>query len=433
MIPRVLLINHFRLLSFLLLYVLSAGSSFAQDGGASLSLNDCIAKALKSHPQLGIYEHRLNQQKEKLSSVKADYLPRLGATASYDRLSYVTQSKQRYLDGSSNDYQADVTVTQPLYTGGKLGSEKNFARFAINSAEQGYSVAREEVVLGVKTAYFRLLFAQDILKSKNELFEYTESAYKTAFDLNKRTKMPREETLLRLEVQLNEVRHELIAAQAGQEIARKSLLNAMGVYSAGSIEVQTVEDTLVLDEVLNADFENPEILRITEDLKGAGEQIKAARSGFYPQVKARYSYGHEWSDLPGGDNDWIAGVAVDLNIWDWGKTKAEVKQAKAFQNELKSVEALLKQQIGLELDSARLEFESAVNRLKIAQSNCEQSKKSLEMFSNRYKDSLVTSIELLDAQKAFSQAQVNCASTKLDMRLAKARIEQITGRGYDNK
>jgi outer membrane protein TolC len=46
---------------------------------------------------------------------------------------------------------------------------------------------------------------------------------------------------------------------------------------------------------------------------------------------------------------------------------------------------------------------------------------------------LVTSVELLDAQKAFSQAQVNYALSVLDMRLAKAEIEKIAGKGYDLK
>jgi outer membrane protein TolC len=46
---------------------------------------------------------------------------------------------------------------------------------------------------------------------------------------------------------------------------------------------------------------------------------------------------------------------------------------------------------------------------------------------------LATTVELLDAQKAFSQALVNYAASILDMRLAKAEIEKIAGKGYDAK
>jgi outer membrane protein TolC len=57
----------------------------------------------------------------------------------------------------------------------------------------------------------------------------------------------------------------------------------------------------------------------------------------------------------------------------------------------------------------------------------------LDLFQSRYKDVLVTSVELLDAQKAFSQAQVNFALSMLDMRLAKAEIEKIAGKDYELK
>jgi len=85
------------------------------------------------------------------------------------------------------------------------------------------------------------------------------------------------------------------------------------------------------------------------------------------------------------------------------------------------------------LESARLKYKSALSKLEIAQKSCEQAQRSLDLFTKRYKDTLVTSIELLDAQRAFSEAQVNCAQTKLELRLAKAEIEKIAGKGYDLK
>lgn len=93
----------------------------------------------------------------------------------------------------------------------------------------------------------------------------------------------------------------------------------------------------------------------------------------------------------------------------------------------------MNQQIKLELESARLRYESALNRFKIAEKSLEQAKRSLDLFENRYRDTLVTSFELLDAQKAFSQAQVNSASAKLDLRLAVSLIKKIADKGYEFK
>ncbi|NQT22727.1 MAG: TolC family protein, partial [Candidatus Omnitrophica bacterium] len=214
---------------------------FADDRVANqktYSLNNCIFEALSQHPKLSIYKYKTDQKKEKLRAITAENLPQVDAVASYDRLSYAPQAKQRYLGGSNNDYQADIVVTQPLFTGGKITSQKNSARYAIDAAEQGYLAAREDVIFGVKAAYYKLIFAYDILRSKEQLIKYAQVSYDTALDLHKRTKKPREETLLRLEVQLNEVRQELITAQDSLKIAQKALLNAMGLDSSGTIEVQ---------------------------------------------------------------------------------------------------------------------------------------------------------------------------------------------------
>ena len=414
------------------------GSVYASDnavGQKIYSLDDCISQALRSHPKVSIYTYKTDQKKEKLRSVTAEYLPQVDAVASYDRLSYVPQVKQRILGGSNDDYQADVVVTQPLFTGGKITSQKQSARYGVDAAEQGYLAAREDVIYGVKAAYYKLIFARDIMRSKEDLLKYAESSYNIAVDLNKRTKVPREETLLRLEVQVNEVRQELITAQDGLKIARKVLLNAMGLDSNGSIDVEDLKDDYSIPDEMPVDVANNyEILKLAKEVKEADEQIKIAKSGFYPQLNARYSYGYEWGDWPQeGDTDWVAGIAVDFNVWDWGKTRADVKQAKAYKDELQSYANLLSQQIGLELESARLKYESASKRFEIAKTSFEQAKRSLDLFESRYRDALVTSVELLDAQKAFSQAQVNYALSMLDMRLAKAEIKKIAGKGYDIK
>ncbi len=421
---------------FLVVHLVLGGTVglFAQEdniGQTALSLDDCITQALQNHPKISIYGHKREQKEEKLHAVTAENLPQVDAIASYDRLSYVPQAKQRYLGGSNNDYQADIVVTQPLYTGGKITSQKNSARYAIDAAEQGYLAAKEDVIFGVKAAYYKLTFARDIMRSKEDLLKYAQVSYNTALDLHKRTKTPREETLLRLEVQVNEVKQELISARDGVKIAQKALLNAMGLNSYGSIEVEDLKDDYFIAEEMPVEVANNyEILKLSKEVKEANEQIKIAKSGFYPQLNAHYSYGYEWGRWSHeGDTDWIAGIAVDFNLWDWGKTKADVRQAKAYKDELQSYENLLSQQIGLDLESARLKYGSASKRFEIANASFEKAKRSLDLFESRYRDALVTSIELLDAQKAFSQAQVNYALSMLDMRLAKAEIEKIAGIG----
>lgn len=432
---------HFnKYVTIFILLVIFAGTVFAANDSTSgrkpYSLEDCITEALNNHPKLGVYKQKIEQQKEKLRAVTAQNLPQVDAVTSYDRLSYVSQSKQRQLGGSNDDYQADIVATQPLFTGGKITSERKAARHSVDAAEQGYLAAREDVIFGVKAAYFKLLFEQEIMRSKEDLFKYAQISYNTALDLHERAKMPREETLLRLEVQLKEVRQDLITAQDSVKIAQKVLLNAMGLDSSNFIEVEDLPANFSVTKNMPVKVANNyEIVKLSKEVDEADEQIKIAKSEFYPQLNACYSYGYEWGKISEieGKPEWVAGLTLDFNIWDWGKTKADVRQAKAYREELVSSKNFLNQRIGLELESARLKYESALSKLEIAEKSCEQAERSLDLFTQRYKDTLVTTIELLDAQRAFSETQINCAQTKLNLRLAKAEIEKIAGKGYEYK
>ena len=408
--------------------VLSAGESGI--GPAILSLDECISMAMKNYPQLAVTDRRLRQKREMLRAYTAEALPRIDAMASYDRLSYVTQAKQRFLGGSNDDYRAGFIVTQPLFAGGRITAKRRSARYAVEAAEQGYRAAGREVVFRVKSAYYRLLFALDILKSRAELIEYAEASHATALELNKRARIPREETLLRLEVQLDDFRQKLIVARDDLTIARKVLLNEIGLDSATMIEIRDLEDGCSPDEKDPADISgNPEILKISREISGASETVNMAWGVLYPQARVYYSHMHEWARLPTGNADWVAGVAVDFNVWAWGKTLAEVRQVRAYKDELMAQRDRLIRQIDLDMGVACLKYNSACRRIGLARTSLDHARRSLEIYRSRYRNALVTSFELLDAQEAFSQAQANFALAVLEMRLTGAEIRRLAGAG----
>ncbi|OHD65760.1 MAG: hypothetical protein A2096_08250 [Spirochaetes bacterium GWF1_41_5] len=412
-------------------------AAFGQDTGnkqKAYSLDDCITIAINNHPGLNIYKHKTGQKKEKLKAVKAEILPRMESTASYDRLSDVPQAKKSYLGGDNNDFQLFMGISQTLFAGGGIISRRKSAELAVDAAELEFIAAREEIIFMVKTAYFKQLFTRDILNSKKDILKYAELSYKTAFDLNKRTKLPREETLLRLEVYLNEIKQELITAQTSYEIAGKALINVMGLDAGNAFEIlDSPQNENSGKNTALAISNNSEILKITKNLKEAEELVKTAKSGYFPQARIRGRYGYEFARLSEGNTDWYIGAAVDFNILGWIKTRSEVNQARERQAEIKSYKDWLVRQKKLEMESACLKYESAKKNILFAEKSIEQARKSLELFEKRYVDSLATSIELMDAQKAFSQAQINYASYLFEMRLAKAEIEKTGGSYYDIK
>jgi len=400
-------------------------SIFAQDKQRLYSLDDCINEALNHHPNISVYQNKIFQKEEKVQFSKANFLPQVKAIAGYDYLSSVPQAKKQYLGQSNNDYQADLNLKQPIFTGGKLTSENQSNKYALESTKQGYQVARNEIVYNVKTAYYKVAHAQDILKGKAELLKYAQMSFDIASALHKKRKVPREETLLRLEVQLNEIRQEVFSAQEELAISKAILRNTVGMNDDEIVDIKDLNTEVDFNSEIDIEVsKDPRMIKLVNDLKEADEKIKIAKSSYWPQINAHLNYGQEWAHLNERKADWLVGLTLEFDIFDWGKTKAEVGQARAYRMELQAYQKLANRQIDLELQSARLKYKSAYNKFTIAKNSIVKAKKSLDLFENRYRDTLVTSIELLDAQKAFSQAQTTYATSLFNMRTAKAEIEK---------
>jgi outer membrane protein TolC len=253
-----------------------------------------------------------------------------------------------------------------------------------------------------------------------------------AEELNRRTKLPREETLLRIRAQVSNARQELISAENNVSVTRSLFFNVIGINDDRQYKVMPVEahseKVLSKEDVYPGLKNNIELLKLEEEIKKAKESSKIARSINYPQINLLASYGYEWSQFPPQQDDWVAGITLDMPLWDWHRTKSRIKQAQAYVEETENTKNSSEKQLLYELESAYLNYTANIERAKIAKEGLQYAQKSLSLFEKRYKDATATSIELLDAGQAYLQARLNYIQAELDIRLAKAEIERITGR-----
>jgi len=371
----------------------------------TLTLNDCLHIALEHNPRLAVYKSK------------------------------VRQMKQRFLGESLDDYQTKLWFKQSVYTGGRISAVQEESFHSLNAANKMYKETENEVIFSVKTAYYRMVFAADAVDIKKDLHERMQSFLLTAQELNRRTMLPREETLLHIKAQLSNARQEYITAEKNKVIAQKLLVFAMGIDEGGGVDItglQTIQekpDEYAAVPATVPQFDsNPALLRLDEEIKRAESLARVIKSMRYPQVSMLVSYGYEWSRLPPEQDDWTAGISLDMPLWDWHKSKMRTEQAYAYIDEIKNSRSLIKKQLSYELASAYLNYKSGIERIEIADEGLKFAQGSLELFEKRYKDATATSAELLDAEQSYLQARLNYSQAILDMRLAKAEMERITGK-----
>lgn len=413
--------------------ILRGTAVFAQtDPGApvKLGLQEVISRALQNSPDLQAYRHRVSRAEAMLGVANSLAFPKIDLGFSYDRLSEVPQAKQQYLGDSPNDFQAALDLSLPIFTGGRLSAERTAAARNLDQVRAEYRAKQAAVVYEARKAFYRLLSAREILDSKKELLASARSFYQTAVTMYRRRKIPRWETVLRVKVQVNEVRQDVLAARRNLLLAEKTLWFVMGVSSAQSIVAVAPQDT---DDKQNDPARatailknNPEIIRMEKSLLQARALLGVAESGFSPQLSARARYAYEFSTIS-GKGQWFAGLGLSIPLGNIPKTISDSARWRAHRDEIAASLQHTKLKIQLETKSAFLKYRLARQRLQLAQANRSSSRTSLALYQARYRRGLVSSLELLDIHKSHAQALANLAAARLDLRLARAEIERLAG------
>ncbi len=431
----------------------------------TMSLDDCINAALKNHPRLIKAKTNLVQSQEKLNEANSGFLPQIDVTLSYDRLSYVSQQKKQYLGNSKNDYQAGIFLNQPLFTGGKIFSERKMAKIGIELAKIKITEENLSVIYEVKKAFFNLLHKMELNKSSRNLLRYAEAFYKESAALHSRTKMPRLDTLLQIKIQRDAAKIEKLRAETEIEIAKKELLHAMGLPAQQTISIRSIEQKDHSRIELHDTIENnPEILQIKKIILTVKEEINQKKAGYFPQVAARGGYKYECGEIPpnseadysqqgeallaasrgkipdnyntGGSSspgEWYIGLVVSMPVGSIVKTRAEVKGLQAYLKGIVAEEKLVQKTITLKIESAHLKYTSAQESHEMSLLNLKNAKKSLELMRIRHRRATVSNLELLEAQRVYARAEADYAGVVLELRLAAAEMDYLTGIIYDHK
>jgi outer membrane protein TolC len=126
------------------------------------------------------------------------------------------------------------------------------------------------------------------------------------------------------------------------------------------------------------------------------------------------------------NNTWSVTLALSVPIFDGLATRSRVKQAKSTANQIQIGKEQLLNGIGLEVRAAYLSFVEAKDLLNVQGETVQQAEESLRIANLRYKNGLITNVELTDTELALTQAQTNYSNALNDYIIAIAKLEKAT-------
>ncbi len=411
-----------------------------------LSLSEAIAIALENNPEIVATGYDAAAAQARKDGAWGAMLPSLSAEGAYtDYLDDQRLVPARYNGepGTFSDtiYAGDLVIRMPLFAGGTLINEARAAKLLSQAAEHSLGRTREELVFNVTSVFYGILAQEQLIESLSFSREALESHLKRVNDLIAAQKAAIVDRL-RTEVRLADVRQKIVAERNTLAIQKQLLTNLMGVEATsrtfglqGTLDESTTS-SLSLEEAVAAAFANrPDYLAARKELEAQAKRLDVARGAQSPTVSLFGAYGGRWaadpSEQPVGTDDsedvGRVGIGIEIPLFQGGRIRTRVKeeQAKlaAAQERLHKMEL----QIRLEVETALLNFASALERVQTLRKSVEQAEESLRIERQKYEVGKGAIVDVLDAQAALLEAETNYYRVLADVQVARAQIELATG------
>lgn len=429
-------------LKAIILWAALASASSAQ--AMELSLGECRRMALASDEDIRISQNQVSQANLDRGIAKTAYFPKFDINGG---AFYLTPNPSM---GTSMDiqmrgvYMAGISLTQPIYTGGKIIAANRLSKIGQEVAAERLEATRMDVVAEAEKTYWMyvaVLAKIDMIESYitriDSIYNYTKSAYEVGLT----TAL----SVSRVESRRSELAYRLRQARTGADMCRMALCRIIGINEDEPIVPTESLDIPEPGKPAFAGIENrPELNMAKKNIDVKRLDAKMVLADFLPTVGMQIgwnAFGNmkmtSYTPLPDGSiypftqsidyRGFVGAVSVSIPVFHWGEGYRKVKKAKmevenatlSFDKNRKLMELQARQNYNNYIDGYEL-IESAMKAMDEADSN-------LKSISEQYQAGLMTLTDLLEAQSQWHTSYSNVIEAKTQYKINEIDYLRSTG------
>ena len=434
-----------KLKSLLIIFSLFSLQMTAQEK-KTLSLNEAIDLGLQNSKLLKINQAKIEEATAATKEAVEKRLPDAKASGSYLRVNAVNvnlKTKSNSGGGGttppveqpkvSQALYGLVNVSLPIYTGGKIRYGIESSKFLEKAAMLDAESDKDEVIQNTIEAFANLFKAKTAVRLVQENLNVAQLRTKELTNMEKNGLLARND-LLKAQLRESNMEYNLSDAENSWQLANVNMNLMLGLPTTTELILDTAnlgkkEDNRVLDDFLNAARVNRKDIAAVDLRKKAAESgVKSAKGDLYPSLALTGGYiGLDIPDflsIPAAMN---VGVGVSYNIGSLWKNKAKVQQAEAKVKQLTITEALMDDDMQLELNKSYLSLMTNRKQIQVSAKAVEQAEENYRIVKNKFDNSLATTTDLLDADIAQLQARLSYTLSRADAFVAYHKLLQTAG------
>ena len=401
----------------------------AEPPATHLDLKEALRLAWKANPNLQISRLQALIAGEQVVRARSGLLPQVktqvGQTIYDDPLKFSFTGGASFPQTNRNFWSSQTSVNQLLFDFWGTPSKYMAAIKGHQASLLDTTQTRDDVFLTVAQGYFKTLRSQKMV----------EVAKQTVFDLKEHLRIAQDQyqfgivtmnDVLQAKVSLADAQQNLIVAET-DFIDIRSTLNKV-------LMLPVTAPTVLKDEKVDlkawALREATDVaLKRRADLKASQERIHEqekvvveTRAQLFPQFGFQAGHTYQVNNSLLHNHQWFAIFAMNWNIFSGLDTKAAVSQAKLKVQQLQEQHKDMNEQVQLDVQTAYLKIKETVDRIRTTETAVTQGEENLRLNEERYKESVGTATDVIDAETLLTRTRVNYWTAVYDHQMAKAQM-----------
>jgi outer membrane protein TolC len=404
---------------------------------------EVLRKVSENNTAIKISEQEFIQAKADYRQTNAVFLPNIsvshtGIVTTNPLMAFGSKLNQEILTASDFDpaylnnpsqiknFATRFEIQQPLINVDGIYQRKA-AKTKMDAMALQTERTHDYLIFEVEKAYMQLQLAYKAVDVLEKTLEAANANKKIADNSFKQGYLQRAD-ILAVEVRVTEVKNQLQTAKSNVKNASNYLSFLM---NDSSNTILMPSDSLTVS-ILRLDdkkvSENRADIKAMQLASGAYESMfKADKMTFLPSLNAFGSYElYDDKVFQGAANGYVVGAQLKWNILEGTKRFGKTQKSKAEYNKSKLEYEQYVSQSNLELNKAKRMLLDAKNRLELTKLALEQSKESLRIRTNRFKEGLEKTSDLLLAESQYAQKQLQYYQTIFEYNYAQAYLQFLT-------
>lgn len=405
-----------------------------------LTLDEAIARSLAHSARLAEADARRAGAASAEAGRAAAARPVVSALGGYTRTNHVDEffltapgqpSRVLYPDVPDN-YRARIDLQWPIYTAGRAAALERAAAAEGRAVGEEHAAIRADLVLEATRAFWALVTARETERVLTRSLE--------RFDAHLRDLRARlEQGLISPHEVLSAVaqrsRQRLLSIEAAANRARTEADLRRLTGAAGAVEpVETTAPAIDVSALRGAPDQRPERRALEHRLDAARDRVDAVSAAARPQVAVNGGYDLARPNpriFPRADRwdpSWDATFSVTWTLWDAGRRSAERGEAAAAALALAARLDEVDRQTAFEVQWRALDVESARAGIDTAADGVRAATEARRVIDERYQAGVASSTDVVDAEIAVLQAELDRTRATAALRIAEAALRRAAGR-----